>query len=124
MNNDTRINNNVFNYEANPLFTREQASDIILFNSFSAVQNNTPIWTPGTGKRIFLTAIQISSLGALTVTLNRNNNLPFLSINLTTAFATYSESFSSPLKFAPGEAISLRTSTAVTVNITLLGYEG
>jgi hypothetical protein len=123
MKNKTRLNNNVFNYEATPLFTREYASDIILFNTFSTLQNNTPIWIPATGKRIFLTAIQASSLAALIVTLGRASNAPFLSVNLTTSFATYSESFSSPIKFAANEIISLSTNTAGTINITLLGYE-
>jgi hypothetical protein len=123
MKNKNRLNNNVFNYEATPLFTREYASDIILYNTFSTLQNNTPIWIPATGKRIFLTAIQASSLAALIVKLSRASNATFLSVNLTTSFATYSESFSSPIKFAPNEIISLSTNTAGTINITLLGYE-
>lgn len=123
MDNKTRTNYKIFNEETMPLFTHEHASDIILFNTFSTIQNNNPIWTPTTGKSIYLTALQASSLVALTVTLNRAGNTPFLSIVLTTALATYSESFPSPVRFVPGEVLSLSTSVAGTVNITLIGYE-
>lgn len=119
----TRINNNVFNDETRPLFTQEYASDIILYNTYSTVQNNSPIWIPAAGKRICLTAIQTSSLLALTLTLNRAGNEPFLSIVLTATLATYGESFSSPLRFEPDEIISLTTSNVGTMNITLMGYE-
>lgn len=123
MDNDTRVNNNVFNEEINPLFTREQASDTILFNTFSTVQTNTPLWTPAAGKRICLTALQTSAPAALTVTLNRAGSTPFLLIVLTSALAAYSESFSSPVRFLPDEAISLTTSTSGILSITLVGYE-
>ncbi len=118
-----RLNNVVFNYEGRPLFTRENASNKILFNTFSTMQSNTPIWTPATGKGIFLTAIQASSVSALTITLSRGGNSPFLSIILTSSFANFSQSFSSPVKFAQNEVISLSTSVAGTIYITLLGYE-
>ena len=87
------------------------------------MQSNTPIWTPATGKGIFLTAIQASSVSALTLTLSRGGNSPFLSIVLTSSFANFSQSFSSPVKFAQNEVISLSTSVAGTIYITLLGYE-
>lgn len=123
MNNKKRTNYNVFNYPTRPLFTREQASDIILFNTFATVQTNNPLWTPAAGKRICLTAVQAAAPAGLTVTLNRAGNAPFLSIVLTAAFATYSESFSSPVRFAPDEVIALTTNTTGTMYITLLGYE-
>jgi hypothetical protein len=123
MDNADRLSNNVFNDETRPLFTLEHASDIILFNTFSAIQSNNPIWTPAAGNRICLTAVQISALAPLTVTLNRAGNEPFVSIVLTTALATYSESFPSPVIFLPGEAISLTTSATGTMTITLIGYE-
>ncbi|QDR81171.1 hypothetical protein [Sporomusa termitida] len=123
MKNKTRTNYNVFNYATRPLFTQEHASDIILFNAFSAIQTNNPLWIPATGKKICLTAVQTSAPAGLTVTLSRTGNQPFLSIVLTAALATYSESFPSPVRFAPDEIISLTTDTAGTMYITLVGYE-
>ncbi len=118
-----RVNNNVFNYEGSPLFTRENASNRILYNTFTTAQTNTTIWTPAAGKSIYLTAVQASSLSALTITLNRAGNAPFLSIVLTSSFAAFGESFSSPVKFLANEVITLTTSAAGTIYITLLGYE-
>ncbi len=118
-----RLNNNVFNYEANPLFTREYASNIVLFNTYSTAQTNTTLWTPATGKRIYLTAVEAASLAAITVSLKRAGSQTFLSIVLTATFTTFGESFSSPVKFAANEAISLTTSASGTMYITLIGYE-
>lgn len=123
MDKTARINHSVFNDEASPLFTREQASDTIIFNAFSTMQTNTPVWLPAAGKRICLTAVQTSAPAAITVTLSRAGNASFLSIVLTTALATYSESFPSPVRFAADEIISLTTTAEGTVNITLIGYE-
>jgi len=123
MENNTKLMSIVFNLETSPLFTREYASDIVLFQTFSAIQTNTPIWTPGAGKSIFLTALQLSSPVPLIIQLNRENNEPFLSIILTSTLATYSESFPSPIRFRPDEGITMTTNGAGTINITLLGYE-
>ncbi len=123
MDNKPRANYKVFNDERSPLFTREQASNILRFNTFSTAQANTSLWTPASGKKICLTAITASSLAALVVTLNRAGNAPFLSLVLTTAQATYSESFASPVIFAANESISLTTNVAGTMSITLIGYE-
>lgn len=123
MDDTLRTNYKVFNDELVPLFTREQVSNIIRFNTFSAVQTNTILWTPAAGRRICLTAVEMSSLVAMIVTLNRAGNAPFFSVVLTTTLATYSESFSSPVIFATNESITLTTSAAGTTNITLIGYE-
>lgn len=122
MDNNTKLMSIVFNLE-DPLITREYASDIVLFQTFSAVQTNTAVWTPSSGKSIFLTAFQVSAPAPLTLQLMRGSNSLFLSIILTTALATYGESFSSPVKFNPDEVISVTTSAAGTVNISLIGYE-
>ena len=122
---DDRLRGNykVFNDELSPLFTREQTSNIIRFNTFSSAQTNTSLWTPGTGKRICLTAMETSSLAALVVTLNRAGNAAFLTVVLTTTLATYGEGFSSPVIFAANESITLTTNAAGTMTITLIGYE-
>ena len=122
MSNNTKLMSIVFNLE-DPLFTREYPSDIVLFRNFTTLQTNTPIWTPATDKSIFLTALQISAPAPLVVQLNRGNNASFMSIALTSTLATYGISFPSPIKFNPDEIISVTTSIAGTVNITLLGYE-
>ena len=122
MENNTKLMSIVFNLE-NPLITREYASDIVLFQTFSTAQTNTAIWTPSSGKSIFLTAFQVSAPAPLTIQLKRGSNNLFLSIILTTTLATYGESFSSPVKFNPDEVISVTTSAAGTVNISLIGYE-
>lgn len=123
MDNKPRGNYKVFNDELSPLFTREQVSNIVRFNTFSAIQTNTNLWTPAAGKRICLTAVATSALAALVVTLNRTGNAPFLSVVLTTTLATFSESFSSPVIFAVNESITLTTSVLGTMTITLIGYE-
>ncbi len=122
MGSNTKLMGIVFNFE-DPIFTREYPSDIILFRTFTTLQTNTPIWTPATNKRIFLTALQVSSLVPLVVQLNRGNNATFMSIALTNTLATYGISFPSPIQFNPDETIFITTSVAGTINVTLLGYE-
>lgn len=122
MDNNSKLMSIVFNLDE-PLFTREYASDIILFRTFSTIQTNTIIWTPTSGKSIFLTALLVSAPTPLVVQLNREGNTPFMSIILTNTLATYSESFSSPIEFKPDEVISITTNIAGTINITLIGYE-
>lgn len=119
----TELMSIVFNLEDNPLWTREYPSDTILFQSFSTIQTNTPIWTPDSGKSIFLTSLQVSAPAPLAINLNRGGNLPFMSIILTNTLATYGESFPSPIRFNQDEVISITTTTAGPINITLLGYE-
>ena len=123
MNKKPRTNYKVFNDELRPLYTREQTSSIIRFNTFSTLQTNTALWTPATGKRICLTALTASAPAAIVVTLSRAANAAFLVVVLTATLATYSESFPSPLTFAVNERIALTTSAQQTVNITLIGYE-
>lgn len=118
-----RTNYKVFNDEVRPLFTREQTSNIVLYNTFATAQTNTALWTPAAGKRICLTAIEASSLAALVVTLTRTGNAPFLSVVLTTTVSAFSESFPSPVIFSANERISLTTNTSGTMYITLIGYE-
>jgi len=119
---NTKLMSIVFNLE-DPLLTREYPSDIVLFRTFTTLQTNTPIWTPGAGKSIYLTALQSSAPAPVVVQLSRGNNDTFMSIALTTALATYGLSFPSPVEFNPDEVISITTGSAGTVNITLLGYE-
>ena len=123
MDNNTKLMSIVFSSEENPLFTREYASDIVLFQTFSTVQTNTAIWTPDSGKSIFLTAFQVSASVPLTIQLKRGGNNSFLSIILTSTLAPYGESYPSSIRFNPDEGISVTTSAAGTVNISLMGYE-
>lgn len=123
MKNKLRTNYKVFNDVAGPLFTREQPSNLIKFNTFSTAQTTTVLWTPGAGKKIYLTALETSAIATLVVTLNRSGNTPFLSIVLTAEMSTFGESFPSPVIFSTDENITLTTSTSGTMNITLIGYE-
>ena len=122
MDNNTKLMSIVLNLDE-PLSTIEYPSDIIIYNTFSNVQTNTPIWTPSSGKSIFLTAFQVSASGPLVINLNMENNAPFMTIILTATLATYGESFPSPIKLVPDEVISITTNVAATTNITLIGYE-
>lgn len=122
MNNNTKLMSIVLNLDE-PLLVREYPSDIVMFNSFSTLQTNRPIWTPSSGKSIFLTAFQVSSSVPLVISLNRENNSPFLSIILTNSLASYGESFPSPIKFMTDEIITITTNATGITNITLLGYE-
>ena len=122
MDNNTKLMSIVLNLNE-PLSTIEYPSDIVMFNTFSTAQTNTTIWTPSSGKSIFLTAFEVSSSAPLVINLNRGSNAPFISIILTATLATYGESFSSPIKFISDEVISITTNAAGTTNITLIGYE-
>lgn len=122
MGDQTKLMSIVFNLEE-PLLTREYPSDIILFQTFTAIQTNTPIWTPASGKSIFMTALQVSAAVPVVIKLNRGGYSPFMSIILTSSLATCSESFPSPIRFNPDEAVSITTSAAGTVNVSLIGYE-
>ncbi len=122
MGDQTKLMSIVFNLEE-PLVTREYPSDIVLFQTFTVIQTNTPVWTPDSGKSIFMTALQVSATVPVVIQLNRGNISPFMSIILTSSLATYSESFPSPIQFNSDEAVSVTTSAAGTVNITLIGYE-
>lgn len=118
----TKLMSIVFNIDE-PLLTRDYPSDIVKYNTFTTVQTNTPLWTPGSGKSIFLTAMQVSVSGAVDIQLNRGGNNPFMTLILTNNLATFSESFPSPISFNVDEGISLTTNVATTVHITLFGYE-
>ena len=122
MDNNTKLMSIVLNLDV-PLSTIEYPSNIIMFNTFSTAQTNTPIWTPSSGKSIFLTAFQVSASVPLVINLNREGNAPFMSTILTATLATYGESFPSPIKFLTDEVISITTNAAGTTNITLIGYE-
>ncbi|EHQ90644.1 hypothetical protein [Desulfosporosinus youngiae] len=106
-----------------PLVTREYPSDIVFFRTFTTAQTNTTIWTPASGQSIFMTAWQVSASVPVVIQLNRGSNSVFMSIMLTSSLATCSESFLSPIRFNPDEAVSVTTSAAGTVNVTLIGYE-
>ena len=122
MDNNTKLMSIVLNLDE-PLSTIEYPSDIIIYNTFSTAQTNTTIWTPSSGKSIFLTGFLVSASVPLVINLNRENNTTFMSIILTTSLATCGESFPSPIKFVPDEVISITTNVAGTTNITLIGYE-
>ena len=119
---NTRLMSLVFNID-DPINTREYPSDIIKFRTFSTIQTNVNIWTPLSGKSIFLTALQVSSTTPVTITLGRTANTVFMSMVLTSTLTSYGESFSSPIKFNVDEIISFSTTVAATATITLFGYE-
>jgi len=122
MGENTKLMSIVFTID-DPLITREYPSDIVKFQSFTTVQTNTSLWTPASGKSIFLTAIQASAAVPIAIQLNRAGNAPFFSIILTSTQATSSASFPSPIQLEPDEGITVTTNAAGTVNITLIGYE-
>lgn len=122
MNNNTKLMSIVLNLDV-PLSTIEYPSDIVMFHTFSTAQTNTTIWTPDSGKGIFLTAFQVSASVPMVINLNREGNVPFMSTILTATLATYGESFPSPIEFIADEAISITTNATGTTNITLIGYE-
>ncbi|CDX01047.1 hypothetical protein [Desulfitobacterium hafniense] len=122
MGDNTKLMSIVFSLE-DPLITREYPSDIVLFRTFISAQTNTALWTPASGKSVFMTAWQASASVPVTIQLNRGSNPAFMSIMLTSTLATYGASFPSPVQLNQDEAISVTTSAAGTVNITLIGYE-
>lgn len=115
-------NDLVFAYDDLPVKVNPS---IIIYKEFSS-PNDEVVWTPQTGKRIYLTGIEISTtlpVVATTVQLQRAGNAAFLVVRFNTASATpYAQSFFSPLQFNINEAITV-TSSLGTVDVTLFGYE-
>lgn len=102
----------------------EIPSIIIKYNSFSTSQTNTVLWTPASGKSIYLTSIAICSLITINVSLQRASNVVFLVAGFSALSPLpYTTSFFSPIKFNSNESISITTSAVGTVHITLFGYE-
>jgi hypothetical protein len=102
----------------------EIPSTIVKYNSFSTAQTNTVLWTPATGKSIYLTAISISSLITINASLQRASNVVFLVASVTSlAPVPFNTSFLSPIKFDSNESIYVTTNAIGAVNITLFGYE-
>ncbi|WP_432409536.1 hypothetical protein [Wukongibacter sp. M2B1] len=116
-------NYNIFVSSA--LSTSETPSTIIRYDSFALAQSDTVLWTPSSGKNIYLTSIQMSTLITQTVTLSGSNNGIFLvtRFNGTIAAISYSSNFFSPIKFDTNENISITSNGVGTLDITLLGYE-
>lgn len=111
-------------FSDNNLPVAQTSATIIKYNLFSAIQTNTVLWTPATGKKIYLTSIVTSSLITLNVNFERASNVVFL-VGSITALAPlpYVVSFFSPIRFNTNESISVTTSAIGAVNITLMGYE-
>lgn len=116
MNPYMRSNYKLFNDENNAAYIVCGPSNIIKYNNGSALS-----WTPSLGKSIYLTAVQIAGLisTSLTVALTGSTVGTFLTVELTSAFNTYTASFLSPIKFSVDETITAPSSPG----ITLIGYE-
>lgn len=98
----------------------EMPSTIIKYSSFSTIQSHTVLWTPAAGKRIYLTAIDISPAAAVIINLEKSNNSVFLAIQFVGNILPYDRSFSSPVILS---GINISITTAILVNITLYGFE-
>lgn len=91
MDNNTKLMSIVFNLDE-PLFVREYPSDIVLFNTFSTIQTNTPIWVPKPNKSVFLTAVQATAPLPISIILSDGED-NFLSLRITEPFCTVSQRF-------------------------------
>jgi hypothetical protein len=115
-------NDLVFAYENLPVIPN---SSTIIYSELTTPTNQI-LWTPQSGKRIFLTGIEISTTLPLvvnTVSLQRAGNTVFLVARFsTTSPAPFVQSFFSPLQFNTNESISV-TSTIATVDVTLFGFQ-
>lgn len=119
----TRSNFKVFNDASKPLNILAIPSTVIKFNSFVTSQTNTNLWTPATGKSIYLTAIQISAAVTAKISLQRANNAVFAVINLTTSITSYNANYFSPIMFNSNESITLTSTNLGEIDITLFGFE-
>lgn len=125
-------NNNVFNTEGNPLYVINKqgtplysvdtlAANVIKYNSFTGTQSNTAIWTPASGKSIYLTAINLFTTVGLNLSLSRSSGGTFLSLTFS---SNYSTDYSVPVKFNTNESILISFTLALgTVSVTLFGFE-
>jgi hypothetical protein len=119
-------NENVFAYQNLP--SAENPSPYIVYNHILIAPTHFVLWTPQTGKRIFLTGIEISAeLQAIVpaTSFERAGNSIFLVARFGTTSPTPSafvQTFFSPLQFNVNESISV-TSALTLIDITLCGYE-
>ena len=119
-------NENVFAYQNLPV--KENPSSNIVYNHIPGAPTNVVLWTPQTGKRILLTAIDISAeLQAIVpdVNLQRAGNSTFLVARFSTTSpspSAFVQTFFSALQFDVDESISV-TSALTLIDITLCGYE-
>jgi hypothetical protein len=128
---DTRVNNNIFTSDQEPLFTREDAADIIKYYSFNLLPEETPVWTPSLGKSINLTGVQVSAPLGVTITLSGGGSKKFLSLRVTNPYATINQYFSSSYRLKPDDAIFVSTSneeiqceTSGAVSATQVNFNG
>lgn len=120
MENLIRGNFKVFNDTSSPIYTSPLLSTVIKYSTFTESQSHTVLWTPATGKRIYLTAIGSSATATLTAFLERASDLIWLVVREN----PYTQSFMSPIVFEPNESIYLSmTISSLTFDITLIGYE-
>lgn len=119
----TRGNFKIFNDVTNPLNILAIPSTTIKYNQFTTSQTNISLWTPATGKSIYLTAIQISAAVTATIKLQRASNVVFAVINLTTSITSYNANYFSPIQFNVNESISLTSTNLGEIDITLFGFE-
>jgi hypothetical protein len=106
---NARINDNIFTYGDQPIFTREGDAAVIKHSSFDILSTETSVWTPSAAKSIYLTAVQTSAPLGVTVMLSSNSN-SFLSLRVTTSSSAISQQFPSGYLLSPGNSIDLRTS--------------
>lgn len=116
MNLHMRQNYHLFNDANSAAYIVSGPSNIIKYNNGSSLT-----WTPGSGKSIYLTAVQIAGLisTSLNITVSGSVVGTFLTVELTSAINTYTASFLSPIKFKVNETLTAPASPG----ITLIGYE-
>lgn len=118
-------NNFIFSYDNIPVRATLDSSGAV-YNTFATAPSDVVLWTPATGKRIYLTGVEISAVpasGTAEVTLERTDNAAFLVARFVAgAQLNYAQTFFSPVVFNVNEPISV-TSDATTLDVTLFGYE-
>ena len=100
-------------------------SNTIKYLSSSALTGHNLIWQPQNGKSIYLTAVNISSLISLNVTLEHGASFTDF---LTTGFnalapVPFYSSYLSPIKFSKNESLYVSATVSGLVSISLFGYE-
>jgi hypothetical protein len=102
-------NNSILQNNQQILITMEESSDTIKYQSFSILSTKENIWTPGTQKSIFLTAVQVSAPLAVSILLSDGDD-NFLSLRITKPFSTVSQHFSSAYKLKINNSLMVSTS--------------
>lgn len=109
---------------------RKRSSNIIKYDTFTTLSSGKALWTPESGKSVFLTAVQVSAPQAVSIILSEDNN-DFLTLTISEQQRSLAKRFPSPYKLLPDHSLMVRTAneeikcaTSGAVNASQVAYNG